>query len=401
VLRLEPFKNRKNRNARPLTATAFCVALGAICLTQLSPLRAAAAQSPQSAHGGLPDFAPCGPESEASDDLRDGVGHPLEGVSPVSADFCAEWNPEFLFNGHRCCSTVMRAKGRRRRMPAKVCSRDRSKPDFCEDVTDEEREYEQAVKSGKISDVLAYLEQEMGLKGKQAYCTTGNGFLAYGRPILPTATNRILLPRADRCTNYGTDNMVAMLEWAARATSKEFADARYNGLHFLIGDITAPRGGCLAGRNGPVGHASHTNGQDADVGFLTPRPGRDSPTQFHTDFDGKANWWLIKQFFNNPYACVKVIFLDKKLIRKLGKAAHGDEDWNKYWRYIRHVPGHKNHMHVRIGDGPGVPGCSGGGNPEEEPEEIEGAEESVDLEALDLRIDGPKPASTSTRLETL
>jgi murein endopeptidase len=359
----------------------------------------------QSSHAILPDFASCGPDSEATDDLRDGTGNKLEGVAPVSTDFCAEWNPEFEFNGHRCCSKIQRRGGsRRRRRPAsKVCTRDRSKPDFCEDVTDEEREYAEAVNSGKIPDVLSYLEDAMGLHGKQAYCTTGNGFLAYGRPVVPTAVNRIMLPRADRCTNYGTDNMVAMLEWAARAAGKEFSDPRYSGLHFLIGDITAPRGGCLAGRSGPVGHASHTNGQDADVGFLTPRPGRESPTQFHTDFDGKANWWLIKQFLKNPYACVKVIFLDKRLIRKLAKAARGDEEWGKYYRYIRHVPGHRNHMHVRIGDGPGVPGCSGGANPEEEPEEIDGAEESVDLEALDfkeLKIDGPKPASTSSRLET-
>ena len=57
----------------------------------------------------------------------------------------------------------------------------------------------------------------------------------------------------------------------------------------------------------------------------------------------------------NQYCDDILQVLDKKLIRKLGKAAHGDEDWNKYWRYIRHVPSHRNHMHVRIGDGPGQP----------------------------------------------
>ena len=123
--------------------------------------------------------------------------------------------------------------------------------------------------------------------------------------------------------------------------------------------------------------------------FSRPNRAASLPAQFSTRTSTpSANWWLIKQFFKNPYACVRVIFLDKKLIRKLGKVAKGDEDWEKYWRYIRHIPGHRNHMHLRIGDGPGQPGCAGGGNPEDEPEEIEGVEESVDLEALDLQLHG-------------
>lgn len=374
-----------------LTLAALVAALGGVVFSAH-----AHAQSP---HSTLPDFAPCTPDSDASDDVRDGTGKALPGAVTLSSDFCAEWNPEYPFNGHHCCSTVLRSKGsrRRRRLPAKYCSRDRFKPNFCEDITDEEREYTEAVSSGKIQDVLPILSQEFGRRGDQAYCTVNNGFLAHGRPILPTPYNRVKLRMAERCTNYGTDGMVGMIEWAGHEIAKEFSDPRYSGLHLLIGDITAPRGGCLAGRNGPAGHASHTNGQDADIGFLTPLPGRQSPTAFHTGFDAKANWWLIKQWFKNPFACVRVIFLDKKLIRKLGKVARGDEDWNKYWRYIRHIPGHKNHMHVRIGDVPGAAGCSG--NPEDETEDMEGVEESVDLEALDLQLTGPKPASTSSRLD--
>lgn len=380
---------------REISQLSFVALAACASLAVFGPL-----SLPAHARGTLPEFAPCSPESDAFDDMRDGVGKTLPGALALSTDFCAEWNPEFMFNGHRCCSKVLRQGGsrRRRRLPAKVCSRDRFKPNFCEDITEEEREYTNAVNSGKIPDVLAYINQEMGRKGEQAYCTVNNGFLAWGRPILPTATNRIQIRSEDRCTNYGTDSMIGMLEWAGREVAKEYDDPHYSGLRLLIGDITAPRGGCLAGRTGPKGHASHTNGQDADVGFLTPKPGRASPTAFHTDFDAKANWWLIKEFLNNPYACVKVIFLDKRLIRKLGKAARGDVEWNKYWRYIRHVPGHRNHMHLRIGEGPGQPGCSGGGNPEEEPEEIEGVEEPVDLEALDMQLTGPKPASTSSRL---
>jgi murein endopeptidase len=392
----------KFRVAFPTTlkAVAALAFVSASVACFISP-RAARAQT---AHAALPEFIPCGPDSDDSEELRDGMGRPLAGASLLSTDFCSEWNPEFLFNGHRCCSLVKRAKGsrRRRRMPAKVCSRDRFKPNFCDEVTDDQRVYAGAVSSGRIPDVLALINQDMGRKGDQAYCTVNNGFLAWGRPIVPTPGNRVQLRMADRCTNYGTDNMTGMLEWAGREVAKQYSDPQFSGVHLLVGDISAPRGGCLAGRNGPKGHASHTTGQDADVGFLSVRTGHPSPGSFVTDFDPKANWWLMKQFFKNPYACVKVIFLDKKLIRKLGKVTRGDEDWEKYRRFVRHIPGHKNHMHIRIGDGPGQPGCYPGANPEDETDEIEGVEESVDLEALDFspKIAGPKPASTSQNSAT-
>jgi murein endopeptidase len=351
-----------------------------------------------SAHAAiLPEFSSCSPESDDLDVLRDGQGRPLEGAGALSADFCSEWNPEYPYNGFRCCSKVMRAKvRRRRRLPPKTCSREHFKPSFCEDVTPEQKEYVEAVSSGKIPDALQLITQEMGRKGEQAYCTVNNGFLAWGRPIVPTLLNRIQLRASDRCTQFGTDSMIGMLEWVGREIAREYTDPKYENTRLIVGDIAAPRGGCLSGRNGPRGHASHTNGLDADIGFLTPRPGR-TIASFHTDFDAKANWWLIKEIMANPYACVKVIFLDKRLIRKLGKVASRDPEWNKYWRYIRHIPGHRNHLHIRIGDGPGLPGCSPGANPEDEDEEIEGVEEAVDLETLDLKLTGPKPASTTQR----
>ena len=265
--------------------------------------------SAQAAHSNLPEFMSCTPDSDDSSDLRDGLGHPIPGAPTPRADFCAEWNPEFSYNGHRCCSMVMRAKVRRRRRASpKVCSRDRFKPNFCDEVTDEQRAYAEGVASGKIPDVLGLIGQEMGRRGDQAYCTVNNGFLAWGRPVLPNPLNRIELRMAYRCTNYGTDNMTGMVEWVGHQVSREYSDSPYAGVKMVVGDISAPRGGCLAGRSGPRGHASHTTGQDADIGFLMARAHRDSPVEFHTDFDAKTNWWFIKQFFKNPYACVKVIF---------------------------------------------------------------------------------------------
>ena len=93
-------------------------------------------------------------------------------------------------------------------------------------------------------------------------------------------------------------------------------------------------------------------------------------------------------------------FLDKKNIRKLGKVVRGDEDWDRYKRFIRHIPGHKNHIHVRIGNGPGQPGCFPGANPEDETEEVEGGgEDGFDIEALGLPPgkSNRKPVSVSSQ----
>ncbi|MGK5083948.1 penicillin-insensitive murein endopeptidase [Bdellovibrionota bacterium FG-1] len=358
----------------------------------------------------VPDFGACGPESDDWGDLRDGLGLPIPGSSAPRLEFCAEWNPEFGYNGHRCCSRVMRAKGRRgrRRLPPKVCARERFKADFCDEMTDEQLAYTQALEAGKIPDILGVIHQELGRKGEQAFCTVNNGFLAWGRPVLPTATNRILLRSPERCTNYGTDPMAGLMEWLGRQVAKQYADDHHDGVRLVVGDISAPRGGCLAGRSGPKGHASHTTGQDADIGFLTVHPGRLSPQAFHNDFDGKINWWLVKQLFKNPYACVKVVFLDKKLIRKLAKTARGDADWGRFGRFIRHMPAHKNHFHIRIGDVSGLPGCSVGATPEDETGEggegsdgsVEGVEEDLDFEALDLPIGGSKAASAAAKTST-
>jgi murein endopeptidase len=238
-------------------------------------------------------------------------------------------------------------------------------------MTPDQKEYRDAVASGKIPDALAYITQEMGRHGEQAFCTVNNGFLAYGRAVVPTEKNKLRLRTPWRCLDFGTDGMAGMLEWLGRQVAREYSGSEYSKSFLLIGDIAAPRGGCLWGRNGRRGHASHTSGQDADVGFLTVKPKQESPPNFHRQFDPKVSWWVVKQIFKNPFACVKVIFLDHRLISKLARHAkkEKDPDWDLYHRFIRHMPSHRNHMHVRIGDGPGQPGCVPGARPELEMEE--------------------------------
>jgi murein endopeptidase len=277
-------------------------------------------------------------------------------ASPGGPDLglCAEASPEFAHRGGICCP-----KHIIRRRRATACDPKRAKSSYCDERSASQREYAADAASGKLGDLMAYLSRELARpRREQAYCSVNEGFLVAGREIVPMPANRLQLRNAKRCVDYGTDEMAAMLEWVGRQVASAYPGPAYSGVRLVVGDVSAPRGGCLSGRRGRRGHASHTSGQDVDIGYLTVKSGRDSPPGFHRQFDARTNWWLIKQFFANPYVCTKVIFLDRRWIRLLPKAAAGDPAWPHIRSFIRHVRGHRDHLHVRIGNGPGQPGCN-------------------------------------------
>ena len=311
-------------------------------------------------------FLPSTPTSDYLEVLEEGY----------DLGFCAEWNPEFAFRGHRCCAKSLPRKKRRKNW----CSPKRVKANYCDEMTEEQKLYSQNVYGDKVTDILTLIESEVDHKGQQSFCSVNNGFLAWGRRIVPTESNRILLRTPGRCIDFGTDRMVAMIEWLGRQVASAYSDQKYQGVKLLIGDVSAPRGGCLSGRWGRRGHASHTSGLDVDIGFLVAKENAKSPSGFGRQFEVKANWWLLKEMFRNPYACIRVIFLDRKLISKLARHAKGDPAWQEYRRFIRHVKSHRNHFHVRIGDHAGAPGCDTSSNPDLESKlENEGMEDGDEL----------------------
>jgi murein endopeptidase len=297
----------------------------------------------------------------------------------ANLDFCAEWNPEFAYRGYRCC---WNKPAKKRKRGASYCAPGRSYSNFCGEMTDEQRRYTDDANSGKLGDLLQYIERDLDGVGKQSFCSVNNGFLAHGRRLIPTTQNRIRLRSQERCVDFGTDRMVAMVDWLGRRVNEQYSAPEYKGVDLVVGDISAPRGGCLAGRSGRRGHSSHMSGLDVDLAFLVAKQGRSSPLMFHTEFDAKANWWLLKELFRNPYACVKVVFLDRKHINKLAKAADGDPLWPEFRRFIRHVKFHKNHFHVRVGEHAGAPGCEPNANPELEVEEEYSADDNETMEEL-------------------
>jgi murein endopeptidase len=271
-------------------------------------------------------------------------------------DFCEEWNPEFISNDGHCCgrSTGYSARGRGRKTRPR-CDVHRNRGSYCDEITDEQKEY--IANAGKMGDLLEFLTAQVEHRPVQAYCSVNTGFLVHGRAIIPTSDNLIHIRSPQRCTYFATEPMVAMIDWLGHQVKKEFY-ADNPGIHVLLGDVAAPRGGCLAAMGGRRGHKSHTIGQDADIALLTPRGKQKSPDYFHRDLQPKPNWWFLKQIFNNPFVCIKVIFLDRRQINKIARVAYGDPEWDKVRRFIRHIPGHRDHFHVRIGDGPGQPGCA-------------------------------------------
>lgn len=291
----------------------------------------------------LADF----PASPASEFLSPNDASPDYG-------FCSRWNPEFGLKKYYCCP------GRRLTKKERNCAPRRAKTSFCDEVTDDQKRWVGLVESGRM-DVLKGLG--IRVARDQAYCTVNDGFLAFGRRLVATPTNRIRIRNPQRCIDFGTDAMVGMLEWVGRKLHEQYAAPEYSRLRLLVGDISAPRGGCLSGRRGRRGHVSHTNGKDVDLAFIWAKPGRDTPPNFHKQFDPKPNWLFVKQLFANPYACVQVIFLDRRWISKLANAAKGDPEWYRLRSFLKHAKGHRNHFHVRIGNGPGDPGCPLGSEP--------------------------------------
>jgi murein endopeptidase len=344
--------------------------------------------------------------STQSANSKDLAATPAAAIDP---GFCADWNPDFGLRGVSCCGQkgIVQVRSRRKR-PS--CGPMRAKSSYCDERTPDQVRYQQAVVSGKTADPLRFLELESQRRVQQSYCSVGDGFLAWGKPIIGTSENRILVKNPERCVNYGTNAMVGVLEWLGRQVADRYQGEDYEGVRLVVGNLSAPRGGCLSGMSGKRGHSSHTSGRDADLALFSAKRGRSSPEIFQTYLDPEPNFWLLQEAFSNPVACVKVVFLDKRHIRTLAKWASKNgqtEAWSRMSKYIKHVRGHRNHIHIRVGDVPGPAGCMTSeqwdtededegfeGEPELEADDSEGGEEAGQLpgEVADiLRSMGARP----------
>ena len=273
---------------------------------------------------------------ESDDDLSAYEEEPLP-APELTPEFCRQWNPEYLFRGNQCCAS-MSWRGKRKR---RSCSPKRRSGSFCNELTAEQKLMIQP-------DFLDHLDPRQTTQ--QAFCSPDTGFLAHGVPLIPTTQNRVLLNNAKRCSNFGTAGLIRLLDQLGHAVDLKFkGQTQFNDVRLVVGDIAAPRGGCLPTSRGA--HSGHTNGLDADVGFLMALPDHSTDNHFHGKMDLELNWWFLKTIAAQSQSCVKYIFLDRSHIHRLKKFAtqKQDPDWALLAPVLKHAAGHRNHFHIRIG----------------------------------------------------
>ena len=162
--------------------------------------------------------------------------------------------------------------------------------------------------------------------------------------------------RAQPGASYGTQEMVDVLVEAGRHMSWLLPQAS----PFVVGDISSPHGGYLAG------HVSHRAGIDADVGIYKKggwQAARSFTRLAPSELDLEATWTLITTMLGTGN--VDFILLDRKHIDRLhayvlsaGLLTEEEagrifpvEGTRAVWEntgILRHAPHHEDHLHVRV-----------------------------------------------------
>lgn len=151
---------------------------------------------------------------------------------------------------------------------------------------------------------------------------------------------------------WGTHEMVDLIVDTSRHMQWLMPEAD----PIAIGEISAQRGGAL------YGHKSHRGGVDADIGIFHSG-GKMPQNQFDDpggEFDVEANWTFISAMLDTGR--VDMILLDHGHIARLraytlraglltdeeaDELFVGDDAWGSSG-VIRHAPGHRDHLHVRV-----------------------------------------------------
>jgi murein endopeptidase len=175
-----------------------------------------------------------------------------------------------------------------------------------------------------------------------------NGWLIGGRTL--PGSERILV-RDGR--NFGTPEMVEAI-----VAGVDAVHSRHPGAHRLVtGDLSRREGGRLSP------HLSHQSGRDADIGYYlhTHVPPRWFRKASRESLDVPRTWAFVSSLLKDGK--VEYIFMDYRLQRLLYEHARdsvklGAGALSRTFSYprgrgarvgvIRHLKGHRDHMHVRF-----------------------------------------------------
>jgi murein endopeptidase len=127
---------------------------------------------------------------------------------------------------------------------------------------------------------------------------------------------------------WGTDRLVRVLISVAR----EYRRAHPGAPRMAIGDLSRPHGGDFGIRFGPIGHASHQNGLDADV-YYPRADGRERAPRDASQIDRRVSQELVDRFLAKG---AQVIFVGPNtgLTGPPGR--------------VQALVNHDNHLHVRL-----------------------------------------------------
>ena len=127
---------------------------------------------------------------------------------------------------------------------------------------------------------------------------------------------------------WGTDRLVRTVLRVARAHRAAHPEAA----RLAVGDLSRPRGGDFGIRFGPIGHASHQNGLDADV-YYPRADGRARAPRFASEIDRALSQELVDRFLALG---AQVIFVGPNtgLTGPPGR--------------VQALVNHDNHLHVRL-----------------------------------------------------
>src|SRR5215207_11210167 len=145
-------------------------------------------------------------------------------------------------------------------------------------------------------------------------------------PVLRRSPNRTW-------RRWGTDRLVRTLIGVARAYRRAHPQAP----RIAIGDLSRPHGGDFGRRFGPIGHASHQNGLDADI-YYPRADGRERAPRFASQIDRRLSQELVDRFLAEG---AQVIFVGPNTGLEGPPGS------------VQTLANHDNHLHLRLAAGSG------------------------------------------------
>jgi len=188
------------------------------------------------------------------------------------------------------------------------------------------------------------------------------GWLVGGRPLpLESTYHRILAGTARRGWNYGGEELVTVIDTAARTVAQKFP-----GVILRVGNMSRKEGGKIAPS------VSHQSGRDADIGLYCTDLDNEAvdPKGFPRFvqkggalidqsgrylFDTERNWLFVATLLSDPKARVQWIFLDTPLKNAMiefaietGASEELVEKAEKVIVRPENSSPHAEHFHLRI-----------------------------------------------------